>query len=207
MSKLTDEQVMEYEFKQRTRSLFKFQEAYEVKDNKTKEQLFLGKRDRLWFKRDLNIFHGETDAEPFLFLKDNSIFDAWGSFSAINQDGVVLTNIRRKFWRSFFLKETYEFYNNEGQIIAKAQAEGSLFKTWFRKLRVLRIIPVVGPILAMLMRLQLEYVDVNNNQFATFRRKASIRDFYILRASQGEKPITEGVLVALSMLFDSAESR
>ena len=118
-----------------------------------------------------------------------------------------MVNIRRKFWRSFFLKETYEFFDLNGQVIAKTQAEGSIFKTWFRKLRILAFIPLVGHFLAMLMRLQLEYLDQNGNQFATFRRRASIRDFYILRMSTDAKPVTEGVLIGLSMLFDSAEKR
>ena len=87
MSKILDEQVEELEFKQRTRSLFKLQEAYEVKDNTSKELLFTGKRDRLWLKRDLKIFTPDDDVAPFMFLKDNSIFDAWGSFTVMNNNG------------------------------------------------------------------------------------------------------------------------
>lgn len=208
MSKVENFSSQTYEFKQRTRSLFKFQEAYEVTNPETKEKLFFGKRDRLWLKRDLRVFQGENDQGPeYLFLKDNSIFDKFGSFTAFSPDGQVVGLVRRKFWRSFFLKETYEFLSPEGELVGKAQAEGSIFKTWFRKLRVLSIIPFIGPILALLMRLQLEYIDINGNQFATFKRKVSIRDFYRLVMVEGNLPVPPGILIGMSMLFDSAEGR
>ncbi|OLS28001.1 MAG: hypothetical protein HeimC2_09040 [Candidatus Heimdallarchaeota archaeon LC_2] len=208
MSKVENLSNQTYQFKQRTRSLFKFQEAYEVTNPETKEKLFFGKRDRLWLKRDLRVFQGIDDKGPeYLFLKDNSIFDKFGSFTAMAPDGQVMGLVRRKFWRSFFLRETYEFESPEGELVGKAQADGSIFKTWFRKLRILRIIPFIGPILAMLMRLQLEYIDINGNQFATFKRKVSLRDFYKLVMADGDLPIPQGILIGMSMLFDSAEGR
>lgn len=208
MSKVDSYATQTYEFKQRTRSLFKFQEAYEVTNPETKQKLFFGKRDRLWLKRDLTVFQSEDDQGPeYLFLKDNSIFDKFGSFTAFAPDGQVMGHVRRKFWRSFFLKETYEFESPEGVLVGKAQAEGSIFKTWFRKFRFLSIIPFVGHFLAMLMRLQLEYIDAEGTQFATFKRKVSIRDFYRLVMAEGELPIPQGILIGMSMLFDSAEGR
>ncbi len=197
-----------YQFKQRTLSLMKLQQAFEVTNPETKEKLFFGKRDRLWLKRDVKMFYGQDDKGPnMMLLKDNSIFDRFGSFTIFAPEGQVLGHIRRKFWRSFFLKETWEIFDADYNMFGKIQYNGSLFKTWFRKLRVLSIIPIIGPILAMLMRLQFEYVDNNGVIFADFKRKASLRDFYILNFTESNVQIDRRIMIGMSVLLDAAEGR
>lgn len=192
-----------YQFKQRTRSLFKLQEAFEVTNPDTKEPYFFAKRDRLWFKKDLKMFYGTDDkGEEFVFMKDNSIFDIFGSFTIVDPNGSVIAHCKRKFWRSFFARETWEFYGEDGTFQGKIQARGSLAKNYVRKLRII-------PIFGAFMRLQFEFIDTNFAAFAEFSRKVSIRDFYILEFPKeaGGLPVDKRAIIAMSVLLDAAEGR
>ena len=200
---------MVYQYKQRVRSLFKFQEAYEITHPEDKKnKYFYGKRDRLWFKKDVKVFYGENDhGAPFVTLIDNSIFDSFGSFTTLDPEGNILAHIRRKFWRSFFWRETCELFGPDGEMVGLAQAQGGFLKTFVRKFGVFRVIPIIGPILDMMMRLQYEYTNANGVPFAEFKRKMSIRDFYRLNflGTGAELPVDKRAIIGLSILFDAAE--
>ena len=209
MSNLDPLSLSVYQYKQRVRSLFKFQEAYEITNPEDKkDKYFFAKRDRFWFKKDVKLFYGENDhGAPFLTLIDNSIFDSFGSFTVLDPEGGILAHMRRKFWRSFFWRETWELFSGEGEMVGQAMAQGSFLKTFVRKFGVLRVIPIIGPILDMFMRLQYEYTNANGIPFAEFKRKASIRDFYRLNflGTGAELPVDKRAIIGLSVLFDAAE--
>lgn len=203
-------QQMVYQYKQRTRSLFKFQEAYEITHPEDKKmKFFFAKRDRLWFKKDVKLFHGENDhGQPFVTLIDNSIFDMFGSFTILDHEGKHLALAKRNFLRSFFWRETWEIYNDQNNLLAFAEAKGSFIKTFVRKFRVLALIPVIGGILASLMRLQYEYRSADGTPFAEFKRKVSLRDFYRLTFNENVSlPVEKSAIIGMSVLFDAAENR
>ena len=149
------------------------------------------------------MFYGSDDSgEEFVFMKDNSIFDIFGSFTIVDPNSKVIAHCKRKFWRSFFARETWEFYSEDGIFQGKIQARGSLAKNYVRKLR---IIPIIGA----LMRLQFEFIDANGAAFAEFSRKVSIRDFYILEFPKDTAglPVDKKAVISMSVLLDAAEGR
>jgi len=192
-----------YQFKQRTRSLFKFQMSYEITNPDSKEHYFYAKRDRLWFKKDLKMFYGDSDeGEEFVFMKDNSIFDVFGSFTIFDSNQTKIGHAKRKFWRSFFARETWEFYGVDGTFQGKIQARGNLLKNYVRKLRII-------PIFSAFMRLQFEFINNEGIPFAEFSRKVSLRDFYILEflENRGGLPVDKRTIIAMSVLLDAAQGR
>ncbi len=193
-----------YEVRQSVKSLFKFQEGYRVVDEH-ENTIFYAKRDRLFIYRNIHVFDGENDNAPqVLFIKDNSWSDSWGYFTVIDtRTNEVVGHLKRRFLKSW-IRETWDFYGPNNEYLGSATAK-SLVKTIIRKFGLLAAIPIIGPILAIFMRLHFELLDPEGRKFGEFTRKVSLRDFYTMQLD--DMVIDGRLLVAAAILFDSGEKR
>lgn len=195
-----------YEYRQSTRSLFKAQEAYNVHDAISNEKYFYAKRDRFWFKRDLHVYVGSTDTDPkMMTMVDESVTDIFGSFAAIDNQDNFIARFRRKFWRSWFWKETWNIEDEQNNVIGYMRAKGGFFKTLLRKLKPL------GdqlPIIQLFLRLHYQFYNAENELYAEYSRKFSLRDFYKLEfLDETKMNVDKRAILSICFLLDSAEDR
>ena len=195
-----------YEYRQSTKALFAAQEAYNVHDPVSNEKYFYAKRDRLWLKRDLHVYEGSSDTDPkMMTMVDESITDSFGSFAAIDNKDNFLARFRRKFWRSWFWRETWTIEDEEKNVIGYMRAKGGFFKTLLRKFSLIgdRV-----DFILLFLRLHYQFFNAENELYAEYSRKFSIRDFYKLEfLDESKMNVDKRAILSICFLLDSAEER
>ena len=198
-----------YEFRQSTKSLFRLQEAYNVHDPVSVNKYFYAKRDRLWFKRDLHVYVGDSDTDPkMMTMVDESVTDTFGSFAAIDNQDNFIARFNRKFWKSFFWKETWTIEDEKNNVIGYMRAKGGFFKTLLRKMKPIGDLFDKLPIIQLFLRLHYQFYNAENELYAEYSRKFSLRDFYKLEFLDEEKMnVDKRAILSICFLLDSAEDR
>ncbi len=206
LEKTTEEKLVFNELlvTQSIRRLFTFQEAYDIKDRATDQKLFWAKRARFFFHKDVVIFDDpDTKSHPIIILYDETFLDAWARFRVHDLENNEMVGVlKRRFWHSL-LRERWEFQTESGEVIGWASAK-SMFKTIVRKFGILSVIPIIGPILQIFMRLHFEIFDINGNKIGEYNRLAKLRDNYTMTVSPDAK-LDRRLILAASILFDAAE--
>ena len=104
------------------------------------------------------------------------------------------------FWR-----ETWTIEDEQNNVIGYMRAKGGFFKTLLRKFSLIgdRV-----DFILLFLRLHYQFFNAENELYAEYSRKFSIRDFYKLEfLDESKMNVDKRAILSICFLLDSAEER
>ncbi len=199
-----------YGIAQRHRRQLTLQEAYQIRDPDTNQNILWSKRKRWGLKTNIMVWESEdtTEGREALLIRDEAILDAFGKFTVIDPNTNEELAIFKRHWLRSLVREKWTIRDPKTyEEIVTVQAR-SLPISLIRNLRWLPIINYFD-FFIQFIRLQWDFLErQTGKKIGFFDRKFTIGDNYILDFSEDTANILDPrVAVALGILLDTAEAR
>jgi uncharacterized protein YxjI len=145
--------------------------------------------------RVTNVYMGkEKDGEPLFQAMPSSVFFLFTkTFSLLDENENEVVKIVRPFFPSLY-RTQWKVFNENDEFIFKAQEDNIILGFLRRYLKLGNWIP-----------LHFQFNKGNGNEFASFKRRISLRDKYELEFDK--KAVEPWLMIAVCILLDTGENR